>query len=105
MAETANGAVLAAGLQPQNADGLGNDHALLAVIWGRDTLEDLEAPHSGSSTSSLVRDHTTDSSPEDLRWGAEVEGTWERLSTTVFVCRNFADCVVRNRVSYLHELG
>ena len=39
--ETANGAVLAAGLQPQYPQRLGNDDALLLVIGSRDTLESL----------------------------------------------------------------
>lgn len=76
VADTTDGAVLAARLQPQHTESLGNDHALLLVIWGRNTLEGLEALHSSGTASGLVRDHTTDGSPEDLRWGTEVEGTW-----------------------------
>lgn len=75
MAQPANRAVLAAGLQSQDAQGLGNDHLLLLVVRGRDTLEDLKALKGGGTTGSLVRDHTADGLVEDARGGAEVEGT------------------------------
>jgi hypothetical protein len=75
MTKTADSAVLASRLQPQNTEGLRNDHALLAVIWGRDTLKDLEALEGGGTAGSLVGDHATDGSPEDLGRGAEVEGS------------------------------
>ena len=76
VAETANGAVLAAGLQPQYPQGLGNDDALLLVVWCGNTLESLQALHSGLTAGGLVGNHTADGSPEHLRRGAEVEGTW-----------------------------
>lgn len=76
VAETADGAVLAAGLQAENAEGLGNDHLLLLVVRGGDTLKDLEALESGGTTGSLVGDHATDGLVEDAGGGAEVEGTW-----------------------------
>jgi hypothetical protein len=75
VAETADGAVLAAGLQAENTEGLGDDHLLLLVVGGRDTLEDLEALKSGGTTGGLVGDHATDSLVEDSGGGAEVEGT------------------------------
>lgn len=75
MAQTANGAVLAAGLQSENTESLGNDHLLLLVIGRGNTLEDLEALHGGSTTGSLVGDHATDGLVEDARRSAEVEGT------------------------------
>lgn len=73
--ETADSAVLAAGLQPQNPQGLGNDDALLLVVWGGDTLEGLETLKSSLATGGLVRNHAADGSPEHLGRGAEVEGT------------------------------
>lgn len=75
MSETANGAVLASGLQAEDTESLGDDDTLLLVIGRRDTLESLEALHGGGTAGGLVRDHTTDSSPEHLGGSAEVEGT------------------------------
>ena len=75
VAKTADSAVLAAGLQPQDTEGLGNDDTLLLVVGGRDTLEGLKTLHGGSTTGSLVRDHATDGAPEHLGGSAEVEGT------------------------------
>lgn len=73
--EATDGAELAAGLQSEDAEGLGDDHLLLLVVGGRDTLEDLEALHGGSTTGGLVGDHAADGLVEDSRRGAEVEGT------------------------------
>lgn len=75
VAETADSAVLAAGLQAEHTQSLGNDHLLLLVVRGRDTLEDLEALKGGGTTGSLVGDHATDSLVEDAGRSAEVEGT------------------------------
>lgn len=75
MAETTDCAVLAAGLQSQDTEGLGNDHLLLLVVGGRDTLEDLESLKSGGTAGGLVGNHATDGLVEDSRRGAEVEGT------------------------------
>jgi hypothetical protein len=75
VAETADGAVLAAGAQTQDTEGLGNDNALLLVVGRGDTLEDLQALHSGSTAGSLVGDHAADSLVEDAGGSAEVEGT------------------------------
>lgn len=76
VAQTANGAVLATGLQSQDTESLGNDHLLLLIVGGRDTLEDLEALQSGGTAGGLVGDHTTDGLVEDSGGSAEVEGTW-----------------------------
>lgn len=76
MAETTDGAVLAAGLETEDTQGLGNDHLLLLVVGRGDTLEDLEALQGGGTTGSLVGDHATDGLVEDARGGTEVEGTW-----------------------------
>jgi hypothetical protein len=75
VSETADSAVLAAGLQPQNPQGLGNDNALLLVVGGRDTLEGLETLHGGVTAGGLVGNHATDGAPEHLGGSAEVEGT------------------------------
>ena len=75
VAETANGAVLAAGPQTEDTEGLGNDNALLLVIGRGDTLEDLQALHSSSTAGGLVGNHAADSLVEDPRGSAEVEGT------------------------------
>lgn len=66
MTESADSAVLAAGLEAEDTESLGNDHALLVVVWGRDTLEGLQALKSGGAASGLVRNHATDGAPEHL---------------------------------------
>ena len=83
MAQAADGAVLATGLQTEDTEGLGNDHLLLLVVGGRDTLEDLEALKGGGTTGSLVGDHATDSLVEDSGGGAEVEGAWRKVSLRI----------------------
>lgn len=75
MAQTADGAVLAAGLQSKDTQSLGNDHLLLLVVGRGDTLEDLKALKGGGSAGSLVGHHATDGLVEDAGRGAEVEGT------------------------------
>jgi hypothetical protein len=75
VAETTNSAVLAAGLKSQNPQGLGNNHLLLLVVGGRDTLENLKALESGGTASRLVGDHAADGLVEDPGRSAEVEGT------------------------------
>ena len=73
--ETTDSAVLAARLEPQYPQGLGNNDALLLVVGVGDTLEGLQALHGGDTAGSLVGNHAADGSPEHLRRGAEVEGT------------------------------
>lgn len=75
VAETANGAVLATGLESEDSESLGNDHLLLLVVGRGNTLEDLKALQSGGTTGSLVGDHATDGLVEDSGGGTEVEGT------------------------------
>ena len=69
-----DGAVLAAGLQPQHPESLRNDHALLLVVGGRDALEELEPLEGGSTARRLVGNHSTDSAVEDFGGGAVMEG-------------------------------
>jgi hypothetical protein len=71
--QASDGAVLATGLQPQDTESLGNDHALLGVVGRGDSLEDLQAVHGGLTTSGLVGDHTADSLVEDAGRRTEVE--------------------------------
>ncbi|KAI6776373.1 hypothetical protein HG530_000318 [Fusarium avenaceum] len=81
--QTTDSAELAAGLESENAESLGNDDLLGLVVGRGDTLEDLKALESGGTTSSLVRHHTTDGLVEDSGGSAEVEGTYiERCSAT-----------------------
>lgn len=75
MAETTDSAVLAAGLETEDTESLGNNHLLLLVVGRGNTLEDLKALKSSSTTGSLVRDHATDGLVEDSGGGTEVEGT------------------------------
>lgn len=75
VAETTDGAVLATRLQAEDAEGLGNDHLLLLVVGGGDTLEDLEALEGGGTAGSLVGNHAADGLVEDAGGSAEVEGT------------------------------
>lgn len=79
VAETTDGAVLATRLQSQDTEGLGNNHLLLLVVRGRDTLEDLEALKGGGTAGGLVGDHAADGLVEDAGGSAEVEGTCARL--------------------------
>ena len=74
VAETANSAELAAGLQTEDTESLGNNDLLLLVVGGRDTLEDLKSLQRGGTSSSLVGNHATDSLEEDLGGGTVMEG-------------------------------
>jgi hypothetical protein len=73
--DSANGAVLSAGLESQNSQGLGDHHSLLLVVRGRDTLEDLESLQSSLTSGGLVGDHTSNGLVEDSRGGSEMERT------------------------------
>jgi len=97
VAETANGAVLAAGLQSEDAESLGNNHLLLLVVRGRDTLEDLESLKSSGTAGGLVGDHATDGLVEDAGRGAEVEGTclWSESPGSVI-----RDCIRTGRTHH-----
>jgi hypothetical protein len=66
-------AVLAARLQAENAESFRHDHALLAVVWWGDTLEELETLKSRRAARSLVRSHAADGAVEDLGRSAVVE--------------------------------
>jgi hypothetical protein len=81
--QTTDSAELAAGLESENAESLGNDDLLGLVVGRGDTLEDLKALESGGTTGSLVRHHTTDGLVEDSGGSAEVEGTYIESMTGV----------------------
>lgn len=99
MAQPSNGAVLPSGLQPQDPQGLGNDHAFLSVVWRGDTLEDLKAFESSLSTAGLVGNHTADGLVEDAGRGAEVEGSAKGVvPVTLPEVRMVLDCIVLNNV-------
>merc|ERR1712102_159425 len=53
-------------LLPEDIQGGGDDHLLLLVVWGRNTLECLQTLESILAPLCLVWGHATDSSPEDL---------------------------------------
>lgn len=69
-----HGAVFASRLEAQYPEGLRDDHALLAVVRGRNALEKLEAFQSCRAASSLVGDHAADGPVEDLGGCTMVEG-------------------------------
>lgn len=48
-----DGAVLASGLEAEDAESLGDNHLLLAVVRRGNTLEDLQALESGGATGGL----------------------------------------------------
>lgn len=77
VAQAADGAVLAAGLEAEDAEGLGNDHALDVVVGRGNTVKGLEALHGSGAAGGLVRDHAPDGAPEHLGGSAEVEGAWQ----------------------------
>lgn len=103
VAETANGAVLAAGAQTQDTESLGNNDALLLVVGRGDTLEDLEALHSGGTTGGLVGNHAADSLVENAGRSAEVEGTTTGGVETSHLAKVgvVLDCTAEFRVSIL----
>lgn len=88
MAETADSAVLAAGLEAEDAESLGDDHLLDLVIGRGDTLEDLQSLHRRGTTGSLVGHHASDGLVEDAGGGAEVEGTCSTLARLRFEFRS-----------------
>lgn len=103
MRQSANGAVLAAGLQPQDPQGLRDNHPLLGVVWGRNTLKDLEAGQGSLTTGSLVGDHTADSLVEDAGRGAEVE--WAAVpvvSGTLAKVGVVLDCIIHQLLLSLY---
>jgi len=79
VAQPTEGAELPAWLEPENLKGGGDDHPLLLVVWGWDTLEGLESLHGILSPLGLVGNHAPHSPPEHFGGGTEVEGAAARL--------------------------
>lgn len=79
--ETADCAVLAAGLETQDTQSLGNNDTLLAVVGSGHTLKGLEAVQGSGAARSLVRQHATDSAPEHL--GGLAVMPWATTSSVV----------------------
>ena len=75
MAESSQRAKLPATLESEDLQSRWNDHLLLLVIGRRNSLECLETLQSILPSLGLVRNHPSDSSPEDLGGSPEVEGT------------------------------
>lgn len=61
--------------ESDNLQGIRDDLSALGIVWGWDSIENLESSQSGSSSSSLVWQHSSDGSPEDSRWGSVVVQT------------------------------
>jgi hypothetical protein len=74
LGELAEEAVLVAGLEAKNLEGVGDDHALGAVVGRGDAVEGLEVGEGGLAAGGLVGDHAADGAPEDAGGGAEVDG-------------------------------
>ena len=66
MSKSSQRAESSASLQPEDLQGGWDDHLLLLVIGGRNTLECLQTLESILAPLCLVWGHATDSSPEDL---------------------------------------
>jgi len=77
--ETANGAVVAAGGESEDTEGLGADHSLGALQVLGDTLVALQSVEGVLGTVGVVTvvlgHHTTDGAEEHVRRGTVVEGT------------------------------
>jgi len=77
--------VLTARLEAQNAQGRGNDDALLLVVRRGNALIDLEALQRVLAAVQLVRQHSPDGAPEDLAGCAKVEGTACRVGAVALL--------------------
>ena len=67
--------VLTTRLETQHTQRIRNNKLLLAVVWRRHALIDLEALKRGRATGGLVRHHTTDRAEENARRSTVVEWT------------------------------
>ena len=67
--------VLAARLETQHTEGIWDNELLLTVVRRGHTLVHLQTLERGSTTRRLVRNHTADSTVQDARRSAVVEGT------------------------------
>ena len=60
-------------LQAEGLGGLWEGHLGLLVIWSWDTIEDLQSLKGCLTSGGLVWEHSTNSSPENHRWGSVVK--------------------------------
>ena len=75
MSKSSKRAESSASLQPEDLQGGWDDHLLFLVIRRRNSLESLQTLEGILPSLGLVRNHPSDSSPEDLGGSPEVEGT------------------------------
>lgn len=81
MGKTAQWAVLASVVQLKNTQSRWHHHALLLVIRRWNTFGDTQTAQSFFTSLCLVGDHSTNGTPENLRWSAEVE--WSTLGVYI----------------------
>lgn len=70
VAQLSEEAELLVGSKSDNLQGVWDDLSVLGIVWGWDSIENLDSSQSGSSLGSLVWQHTSDGSPEDSGWGS-----------------------------------
>lgn len=63
---------LSPGVEPEDPEGRGHNHALLAVVRGRHALKHLEPVQGQGAPLGLVGHHASHRAPEDLARGTEV---------------------------------
>jgi len=70
LSEVSVNAEVSVSLHSDNLKGLWDNHSLLLVIWRWDSFEDLDVLKSSLTLWGLVREHSSDGSPEHSRWGS-----------------------------------
>ena len=85
---------LTLGLQAESAESVWHDHALLLVVREGHALEDLKLAKSGGASRQLVREHTTDTLPEDARGGSPVLLTTAGVGVNTLVHHILTDDLV-----------
>lgn len=83
--EISETAEVATRLETEVADGLRDNHALDAIVRVGDSLEGLQAVESVGTTLGLVRDHTTDSAPEDSGGSTVVDNSVAGVDVTTLL--------------------
>ena len=73
--QTTEASEVATRSESQHTESLRANHTVDLVVRGRNSLEHLQVSQGSGTTGSLVGDHSTDGSPEDLGGSTEVEGT------------------------------
>merc|ERR1719355_435791 len=77
--QTTEASEVATRSESQHTESLRADHTVDLIVRRRNSLEDLQVSESSGTTRGLVRNHSTDGSPEDLRGSTEVERTASRV--------------------------